>query len=170
MMASDFLFVTGNLDVGDEIRAKQVLEAFQSACKGGSSTIYVIGRMFDPDTSQDAAVRFMKELPGRKVLVADTERCALWEAGMSDWYEVNVVDVIENLWGHRLILSPCGRLYQQETDITLHVNPEVIDTSHTVNVAWDQWQDGQYGPGGLQSMYAMAVYAEQLGTHLAMPG
>lgn len=167
MEATEFVYVTGNLDVTTPERAEQVMRAFVEADKGRAlTTVYVLGSMFGPGIDVTAMERFMKNLPGRKILVAGPE-CGKDERSLSLWHEVH--DNVElSLWGKTFWLEALHHEVSWPDALIVHADPDSLgpDNGDAVNASWEHWSD-QFGPGGLQNLYALSVLAEQIDAGMA---
>jgi hypothetical protein len=169
MTPTEFVYVTGNLNVTTPERAEQVLAAFKEADRGHKViTVYVLGSMFGPSVHEDAMMRFMKELPGRKILIPGPA-CTETERKLKYWFGVH--DNVElQLWGKTFFIEALHHEVSWPDALIIHADPGSLglDTADAVDASWEHWSD-QFGPGGLQNLYALSVLAEQIGAGMACP-
>lgn len=170
----EFVYVTGNLNVSTPERAEQVMKAFKDADKGHSlTTVYVLGSLFGPGVHEDAMMKFMQELPGRKTLIYDPyDPSTEVERKLKFWFAAETCATLE-LWGKTFHLCPhIGSPYDSMIPpggLIVHADKEdQQDSGEFVNAAWDHWSD-QFGPGGLQNLYALSILADQIGAGVACP-
>lgn len=173
MTTDEFIYVTGDLNVTTPERAEQVLQAFREVDKGGGvKTVYVLGSMFGPEPpTKNAMDRFMRALPCRKILVRGT-LCTQKEADMKHWHNVSTTKILD-LWGKRFLLASSLAvngfpLEMRANSVLIHTMQDLVDTGSRICASWDHWGD-QFGPGGLQNLYALGVLAEQFAAGMACP-
>jgi hypothetical protein len=160
-MPAEQVFVTACVQVMPGTpHAEEVKEAFKSAAGKTPATIYVLGSLFDHGASKDAIIAYLEALPGRKVLITEGGYASEAERTCGVWHGVHKQVEIQ-MWGKHFTLEIDPPHYPENTDLLVHAGRRV-DSGNSIRVLWVDWQD-RFGPGGLNSLYALSVLAEQIG-------
>lgn len=169
-MSEGLIYVTGDCRVQPGTKhAEEVRQAFVEASKR-PSTIIILGNLFAYGVPLDSMLTYMDRLPGRKILVVEggsRNAHERMERDLGAWHETSRHLKIEQ-WGMKFQLSPDVRNMRFDDGLIIHADRRLQDSQHMINASWDAW-GGRFGPGGLSSLYALGVLAQQYATGLAAP-